>query len=189
VSTILDPTPFIEAPIEKISFWNDALAQYKLEPKVGLVWKGNPNHVNDHHRSIPIKELLPFLIPRIRYFCLQKEITREDKATIENLFPIEIFEMMLNDFSETAAICQNLDLVITVDTSVAHLSASLGKNTWVILPHVPDWRWLLVNESSPWYKSVKLFRQESISNWSGVLENLKSCLNQFQIEFTAKISQ
>jgi hypothetical protein len=88
----------------------------------------------------------------------------------------------LEDFADTAALCTLMDLVISVDTSVAHLSASLGRPTWVLLPYMPDWRWLLERDDSPWYPTVKLFRQTAVGDWATVLEQVMISLEQFSID-------
>jgi hypothetical protein len=160
----------------KILEWKTRLAP-KLKPRVGLVWSGNPKHTNDHNRSLLLANFLPLLSSQIEYVSLQKEV-REVDALILNSNPhILNFASHLNNFVDTAALIESLDLVITVDTSVAHLSAALGKETWVLLSNVPDWRWLLDREDSPWYPSIRLYRQAVIGDWASVLNKVKSDLN------------
>ena len=149
----------------------------KSKPRVGLVWSGNFQHKNDHNRSLLLQEILPFLPNQFEYISLQKEFREDDKITLESNPHILTFASYLNDFVDTAALIDNLDLVISVDTSVAHLSGALGKKTFVLLPHVPDWRWLLNREDSPWYPSMKLYRQKSVSDWFDVLDRVKLDLN------------
>jgi len=148
----------------------------KLKSRVGLVWSGNPNQKNDHNRSLLLANVLPFLASQFEYVSLQKEVREVDKLTLELNSHILNFASHLNDFVDTAALIENLDLVISVDTSVAHLSGALGKKTWTLLSNVPDWRWLLDREDSPWYPSMKLYRQTSIDDWNGVLDRVKSDL-------------
>ena len=124
-----------------------------------------------------MRDILPFLPNQFEYVSLQKEVREVDKLTLDSNPHILNFAGHLNDFLDTAALIDNLDLVISVDTSVAHLSAALGKETWVLLSHVPDWRWLLDREDSPWYPSMKLYRQTSIGNWNSVLDRVKSDLS------------
>ena len=162
--------------LNKIIEWKARLGS-KLKPRVGLVWSGNPHHKNDHNRSLLLADILRFLPSQFEYISLQKEVREIDKLTLDSNSHILSFTSYLNDFVDTAALIDNLDLVISVDTSVAHLSAALGKDTWVILPHVPDWRWLLDREDSPWYPSMKLYRQTSIGNWNSVLDRVKSDLS------------
>ena len=112
-----------------------------------------------------------YLTDRFEYVCLQKELREVDRAVLEKS-EIKYFGAELNDFTDTAALCELMDVVISVDTSVAHLAGALGKPTWVLLPYVPDWRWLLNRVDSPWYPSVKLYRQEADRDWGPVLERL-----------------
>jgi ADP-heptose:LPS heptosyltransferase len=104
---------------------------------------------------------------------LQKEIREVDKLTLDSSHHILNFSSHLNDFLDTAALIDNLDLVISVDTSVAHLSGALGKKTLLLLPYVPDWRWLLDRDDSPWYPSVKIYRQPAIGDWHSVFDRVK----------------
>ena len=161
---------------DKIMEWKARLG-LKLKPRVGLVWSGNHHHKNDHNRSLLLREFLPFLSNQFEYISLQKEVREVDKLTLDLNPHILSYASDLNDFLDTAALIDNLDLVISVDTSVAHLSGALGRKTWLLLPYVPDWRWLLDMENSPWYPSMKLFRQPAISDWNSVLHQVKFDLN------------
>ena len=156
----------------KIIEWNARLGP-KLKPRVGLVWSGNPHHKNDHNRSLLLRDILPFLPNQFEYISLQKEIREIDKLTLDSNSHILNFAGHLNDFLDTSALIDNLDLVISVDTSVAHLSGAFGKKTLLLLPYVPDWRWLLDRDDSPWYPSIKLYRQTFIGDWNSVLERVK----------------
>lgn len=159
----------------KLMEWQTRL-ESKIKPRIGLVWSGNLNHKNDKNRSLLLETVVPYLPSQFEYICLQKEIRHEDQLTL-NLNPnILSFSEFLNDFLDTAALIQQLDLVISVDTSVAHLSAALGQQTWILIPFAPDWRWLLNRDDSPWYRSVRLYRQDSIGNWSAPLLKIKSDL-------------
>lgn len=149
----------------------------KSKPRVGLVWSGNPHHQNDHNRSLLLRDILPYLPNQFEYISLQKENREVDKLTLDANPQVLNFATYLNDFVDTAALIDNLDLVISVDTSVAHLSATLGKKTIVLLPFVPDWRWLLDRIDSPWYPSMKLYRQNINGAWTGVLDKVRSDLN------------
>jgi tetratricopeptide (TPR) repeat protein len=142
------------------------------ELKVGVVWTGNPNHMNNRYRSTTAEALLPLLeIEGTRFFSLQvgarhKELTDRSKGAVPDL------SAELSDYSETAGAIANLDLVVTVDTSVAHLAGAMGKPVWVMLSAVPDWRWMLERENSPWYPTMRLFRQRIPEDWSGVVERV-----------------
>jgi hypothetical protein len=160
----------------KMREWQERLGT-KSKPRVGLVWSGNSQHDNDHNRSLLLKDILPFLPAQFEYISLQKEVREVDKPTLQSNSQIRSFTEELIDFSDTAALTSALDLVISVDTSVAHLSAALGKKTLVLLPHTPDWRWLLDRSDSPWYPSMKLYRQSNIGDWKSALSAVKIYLD------------
>lgn len=162
----------------KVMEWKERLGQ-KLRPRIGLAWSGNPEHDNDHNRSISLKSILPYLPDRFEYFCLQRDVRVEDKVELISNPKILNFSEYLTDFSETAALIDCLDLIISVDTSIAHLSGALGKKTWILLPYTPDWRWLLNRIDSPWYPSAQLFRQSKIGDWLGVYRQVKKSLELF----------
>jgi Flp pilus assembly protein TadD len=157
------------------SEWTARLG-HKTKLRIGLAWSGNSEHKNDHNRSLALKDLLLYLPDNCEYISLQKEVREVDQLTLELNPRIRSFTQYLNDFSDTAALIEQLDLVISVDTSVAHLSAALDKKTWVLLPYVPDWRWLLGRPNSPWYPSITLCRQHKIGDWGGVLKDLRANL-------------
>jgi tetratricopeptide (TPR) repeat protein len=144
---------------------------------VGLAWSGNPSNGNDHSRTIPLHHLVQFLPKEIDYFCLQKDIRESDRKALEQS-PISYYGDELN-FAETAALIDSLDLVITVDTSIAHLSGALGKATWIMLPFVPDWRWMLNLDTSPWYPDAKLYRQGPSRDWRAVFERIAMDLKTY----------
>jgi tetratricopeptide (TPR) repeat protein len=136
--------------------------------RVGLVWAGNPTHENDHNRSIPFSYLLPLLaVELVQFFSLQVGDRSADLG-IANARARDL-SASLTDFSATAGAIDALDLVITADTAVAHLAGAMGKPVWLLLPHIPDWRWLLGRDDSPWYPTMRLFRQETRGDWPGVI--------------------
>ncbi len=148
--------------------------------KIGLVWSGSPTNTNDHHRSCHLKNFLPFLvIPNkyLRVYSLQKQLSKQDQATLSNSFIIDL-SSYLNNFLDTAEIIAELDLIITVDTAVAHLAGMMGKKTWVLLCVSPNWRWLLNTPDSPWYPTMKLFRQSQINDWSSVINQVIREINK-----------
>ena len=161
--------------VAKTMHWEKRLG-FKDKPRVGLVWSGNPRHKNDGNRSLPLKEILSFLPDGYQFVSLQKEVRDSDRVTLEDNPRILHFAGELVDFSDTAALINCLDLVITVDTSVAHLSAAMDRKTWLLLPCIPDWRWLLDGDTSPWYPAMKLFRQQSKGNWDPVLNKIGGLL-------------
>jgi tetratricopeptide (TPR) repeat protein len=178
LATIPNASPYIhmDGLTHKMREWQERLGT-KSKPRVGLVWSGNSQHDNDHNRSLLLKDILPFLPAQFEYISLQKEVREVDKPTLQSNSQIRSFTEELIDFSDTAALTSALDLVISVDTSVAHLSAALGKKTLVLLPHTPDWRWLLDRSDSPWYPSMKLYRQSNIGDWKSALSAVKIYLD------------
>ena len=164
--------PYLSSSSNKVTEWKLRLGE-KTKKRIGLVWSGNPHHKNDHNRSILLRDILPFLPNQFEYVSLQKEVREIDKLTLDSNLHILDFASHLNDFLDTAALIDNLDLVISVDTSVAHLSGALGKKTLLMLPYVPDWRWLLDRDDSLWYPSVKIYRQPDIGDWDSVFDRIK----------------
>jgi hypothetical protein len=114
---------------------------------------------------------------RIEYHCLQKEIRAVDQVTLESQKNITVWRDSLESFADTAALVEGMDLVVSVDTSVAHLAAALGKPVWLLLPYSPDWRWLLGRDDTPWYPSMRLFRQTATGEWNGVLAEVAKALS------------
>lgn len=177
--TRLDTIPsvdrYLTSDAAKLEQWRTKLAATR-QPRVGLVWSGNRLHKNDHNRSLALAELLDQLPAQFQYVSLQKDLRETDRAALSARPDILNAVDELDDFSDTAALCDCLDLVISVDTSVAHLNGALGRPTWVLLPKNPDWRWLLERTDSPWYPSVKVYRQASRGDWSSVLRRLRADL-------------
>jgi len=158
-----------------------ALLQEVGRPRVGLVWSGNPNNTIDPRRKIRLTDLAAVLPREFQYFSLQKDVRTEDRAALEANTFIRPFDVT-SDFVDTAALCECMDVVITVDTSVAHLSAALGQRTWILLPFSPDWRWMREREDSPWYPSAKLYRQKVAGEWGEVFARVAADLRR---EFAA----
>jgi hypothetical protein len=172
LNTIPPASKNITRDSEKISKWQTRLGE-KTKLRVGLIWSGSTSHTNDHNRSLTLAQLISHLPSQHQYICLQKELRDIDKVALEKNPHIQFYGDALEDFTDTAALCDLMDVIISVDTSVAHLAGTMGKSTWVLLPYSPDWRWLLDRDDSPWYPSVKLYIQEKIGNWNGVLDRLK----------------
>ena len=175
--TIPSVSQHIFSDIEKIAKWQAILGN-KTKPRVGIVWSGSSIHKNDHNRSLTLSQLISHFPSHCQYISLQKEVSEIDKDFLAKHPEINHFGDTLHDFSETAALCELMDVVISVDTSVAHLAGTLRKTTWILLPYSPDWRWLLDRSDSPWYLSVTLYRQEKINDWDDVLERVKADLNK-----------
>lgn len=146
--------------------------------RVGLVWQGRATHPRDRLRSMPLRQFVPLAkIEGVRLFSLQKGQGIE-QLNEAGLFPIIDLGPRISDLADTAAILQQLDLLICVDTAPAHLAGGLGVPVWVLLPFVPDWRWLLHRSDSPWYPSMRLFRQGQVGDWDGVLGWVEAALRE-----------
>jgi tetratricopeptide (TPR) repeat protein len=183
----IPPAPYLAADPLRVSAWADRLGGHGL--KIGVVWQGHRLHRNDHNRSLPAGALAPLLtLPGIRWFSLQKEPGDGDLATLAAARliedgpiedgPIENLAPDLADFAETAAAIAGLDLVIAVDTAVAHLAGALGRPVWLALPYAPDWRWLMARADSPWYGSVRLFRQAARGDWRAPIAAMRAELER-----------
>ena len=143
-------------------------------PRVGLVWSGNPRHKNDRSRSLPFDMLAPpVALPGIDFISLQKEPRPTDAEALARCRSVLDLGHELQDFADTAAVISLLDLVITVDTSIAHLAGALHKPVWILSPTRVDWRWLLDREDSPWYPTARLFRQRAADDWAGVIARVR----------------
>jgi tetratricopeptide (TPR) repeat protein len=145
--------------------------------RVGLAWAGSPTHKRDRQRSIVMERLLPLAaVKGVHFFSLQKGVDI-DRSCFSKFGIIDVADE-LKDFAQTAAVMANLDLVISVDTAVAHLAGALGKNVWTLLPWVPDWRWLLGRDDSPWYPTMRLFRQTQRGDWGIPIERAAQALKE-----------
>lgn len=161
-----------------------ARIEAQQSPRIGLVWAGNPGHLNDAHRSLSLAQLVPILRPHQQH-CVSLQKTMVSGAGRQNAPNAELVASGLaipdggtwcSNFAETAALVQSLDLVLTVDTAVAHLAGGLGKPVWLLLPYDPDWRWLLQRQDSPWYPTMKLYRQTHPHDWSAPLAQIATDL-------------
>ena len=164
---------YLAAPAEDVARWDQRLP--KGRRRIGLVWSGSQIHVNDANRSVRLTKLLPLFQPGDVWVSLQKEVRDADRPALEASGIMDV-SAELGDFADTAALITSLDLVISVDTSVAHLAGALGKPTWVMLPFAPDFRWLLDREDSPWYPKMRLFRQSRAGDWDGVVARIGDAL-------------
>jgi hypothetical protein len=180
LDTIPSALSYLPRPSEaRVETWDARLSRHEASGKkrrVGLVWSGNPRHTNDHNRSIPLRALSPLLDADVTFVSLQKEVRPEDEAPLRESGIIDL-SSDLTDFAETAALVSCLDLVISVDTSVAHLAAALGRPTWILLPYLPDYRWLLDRDDSPRYPTARLFRQSERRDWAEVIDRVRGALD------------
>lgn len=171
---------YIAADPALSSIWNDRLPPRRgsAKPRIGVAWSGNAKQKNDHNRSMTLKALSPIFAADAHWISLQQEVRPGDSALLTEL-PVTPLGSALTDFADTAALIDNLDLVITVDTSVAHLAGAMGKPVWIMLAYYPDWRWFLEGETSPWYPSARLFRQERSRSWENVVARAGEAVHEF----------
>jgi ADP-heptose:LPS heptosyltransferase len=165
--------PYLPQPAaERVQAWERRLGP-RGKPRIGLAWSGSTTHANDQRRSVPLKMLTRLLDADASFVNLQKEPRPDDSAVLAQHSQIIDLTAYLTDFAETAALLSCLDLVVTADTSVAHLAGAMGRPTWVMLPYVPDYRWLLDRGDSPWYPTVRLFRQDTTRDYAPVLDRIR----------------
>jgi Flp pilus assembly protein TadD len=171
-ATIPAEPAYLSADPALVERWRNQLAPDR-QFRVGLFWSGNRDHYEDFFRSIPRASLAPlFDVPGCSFYSLQKFKPGEPASTIDDRFPLIYLTQQLGDLHETAALVSNLDLVIGCDSAPAHLAAALGVPTWLALPAAPDWRWMLEGESSPWYPTMRLFRQSTLGDWQPVFSRI-----------------
>src|SRR5271166_2350377 len=170
--------PYLDAEPQLVEAWRHRLGSYPGF-KVGIVWQGNPKFRLDRLRSIPLAQFAPLArVPGVHLFSLQKGPGAEQLAAVTDRFPVTDLGRRLDDFMDTAAVLKNLDLVISVDTAIAHLAGALGIPVWVALPFAPDWRWLMGREDSPWYPTMRLFRQTRPGQWEDVFHHIAEALQR-----------
>ena len=184
--TELDSIPesgaYLAAEVVRSKKFTDALDPGRLN--VGIAWAGKPSHRNDRNRSAGIEPFIDLLgTPGATFHSLQVGPRAGDIAATGCAGLIRDHAPDLQDFADTAALVSALDLVISVDTSVCHLAGALGKPCWVVIPYTPDWRWLMQREDSPWYPSLRLFRQERFGDWPGVFERLSQAQSQPSLRY------
>jgi Flp pilus assembly protein TadD len=172
--------PYLHADTAGVAIWREPLSGLgsSIRPavpalKVGLAWAGRPTHTNDRNRSLMLATLAPLAeIPGVQFYPVQKgEAAAEANTPPAGMELVDVTEQ-LKDFADTAALMAGLDLVISVDTAVAHLAGALAKPAWTLLPFVPDWRWGLESETTPWYPTMRLFRQPKLGDWDSVIQRV-----------------
>jgi len=168
LDTIPANVPYLYADQVKARCWKDKFDTEKFN--VGIVWAGSSEHGNNHNRSCLLEHFAPLTkIKGVRLYSLQKDPAAGQLANLPEVTGLaDEFE----DFTDTAAVIDNLDLVISVDTAVAHLAGAMGIPVWTLIPFAPDWRWMLDRDDSPWYPTMKLFRQEKYGDWEGVFAHV-----------------
>jgi tetratricopeptide (TPR) repeat protein len=176
LETLPTEAAYLRAPADTAARWQTKLGPVTL-PRIGLVWSGSALHANDRHRSIPLSMLARVISNRFHFVSLQKDVRSTDLATLKELPTILHAGEELEDFADTAGLIANLDIVLSVDTSVAHLAGAMGKSVWILLPFNPDWRWMLERTDSPWYPSARLFRQPKPGDWDSVMAEVTGALD------------
>ena len=174
LATIPQNVPYIAADAARCQFWREWLAESDAVFKVGIVWAGRPTHTGDRQRSMSLRQFLPiFRVPDVDFISLQFDRGIEQISQLPGKQRILDPSAHIADFADTAALVSQLDLVIAVDTAVAHLAGALGKPVWVLVPFAPDWRWMLQREDSPWYPTMRLFRQQRPMDWDPVIARVR----------------
>jgi len=175
IETIPADVPYLAAPVAKIAAWQARLGP-RTRRRIGLAWSGNADHKNDRNRSIALEKLLPLLAADADFYSLQKDYREADAALMRADGRIRDCSADLADFTDTAALTQQMDLVISVDTSVAHLAGALGRPVFILLPYIADYRWHSGAASSPWYPTARLFRQGRARDWDSVIVEVGAAL-------------
>lgn len=179
LETIPADIPYIHAPPARAEAWAQRLAASLPAGgrRVGLTWGGRPTHPNDRRRSLPLARLATLAdAGPVAFVALQKPVADADRADFQRFPAMTDLSADLTDFGETAAVIANLDLLITVDTSMGHLAGAMGKPVWIMLPQAADWRWLIGRETSPWYPTARLFCQVRPGDWDEVLARVRAAL-------------
>jgi hypothetical protein len=181
------PGPYLHAPAARVAQWDDLFAQATGRPRVGIVWSGSRMLLNDRNRnrSIPLDELNPLFEAQADFISLQHDVRDSDRASLAELEKRGVLRDVaprLTTFADTAALISRLDLVIGVDTAVAHLAGALGKPVWIALPFIPDWRWQLERSDTPWYATARLVRQTARGDWAGVVAALRARLDAWRAD-------
>jgi hypothetical protein len=182
VHSVPAPLAYIRSDPALAGYWRSRLGA-RTRPRIGLVWSGSKHYAADQMRSVPLAEWVRHLPGEFEYFCLQKDIREADRQALAANPWVTACEDEFAGFSHTAALIMELDLVISVDTSIAHLSAALGRRTWLLQRHNPDWRWMLEREDTPWYPTMRLYRQRQAGDWHSVFERVAADLRR---EFAAR---
>ena len=158
-----------------VSRWREEFAAAGSKFRIGIAWQGNPKHRWDRHRSFSLEYFQALaLLPGVQFYSLQKGVAAEDLAHFSRRHGLIDLSGRLDDFTDTAAVMRNLDLVITCDSAPAHLAGALGVPVWVGLSAMCDWRWLREREDSPWYPTLRLFRQKQLGDWHEVFGRMAS---------------
>lgn len=189
LTSIPATSAYIASDTKKSRLWRNKLggsrhAKTRLgaqtKPRIGLAWAGSMTHLNDHNRSIALQEFISIADKHADFYALQKDLREGDKQLLHQHPQVTFLGEHIRDFTDTAAVITSMDIVISVDTAIAHLAGAMGKPVWILLPYSPDWRWLLDRRDSPWYPTARLFRQPAIGDWPSVLQEVKQALRELQ---------
>lgn len=173
LATIPAEVPYLEAAPDRVAKWRTRLGEPRL-PRVGMVWKGSALHENNRKRSIALDRFdLILSTPGIEFISMQRDLAPQDARTLRGHSSVLDIGDELTDFADSAAVISLLDLVVSVDTAVAHLAGAMAKPVWILLPFSADFRWMLDREDSPWYPTARLFRQAALGDWSGPLGDVR----------------
>jgi tetratricopeptide (TPR) repeat protein len=175
LETVPGTVPYLFPPPAKVAAWRSVLGS-GARLRVGLAWSGRREQENDHNRSIPLALIAPLLDLPFEFHCLQKQVRAEDAQFLAGEARIALHSDNLDDFSDTAALIEAMDLVVAVDTSVAHVAGAIGKPVWILLSFAADYRWLLDRPDCPWYPTATLFRQPALDDWKSVLSDVAARL-------------
>ncbi len=197
LATLPADVPYLFADAELVRWWGkevlsaelESLSERHLSPltthhsplKIGIAWQGNPVHPDDRRRSIPLAGFAPLArVNGIHLFSMQKGLGTEQIQAVADQFTVADLSSRLETFMDTAAVLKNLDLVITIDSAIAHAAGALGVPVWVLLQVAPDWRWLLDRDDSPWYPTMRLFRQKRWGDWDEVFQRIVQALRKLR---------
>jgi hypothetical protein len=185
VETIPHDVPYLFADPDLIEAWRTRLPGADRF-RIAIAWQCSVNHAGDQFRSIPLASFGPIaLTPSVQLISVQKDVGLEQIAEVAGGWPLVDVSSQLHDFHQTAAVLKNVDLVITCDSAVAHLAGALGVPTWVALANAADWRWFLDREDSPWYPTMRLFRQSTLGDWGDVFQRISAALGALVSEKNA----
>ena len=179
VDNVPAPIPYLRADPARVALWKQRLDGLVPEGfrRIGVIWAGRPTHNNDRNRSALLTDFLPIAnVPGIALLALQKGPKTGQAGEYYGRAPLINVGAEIQDYDDTMAILENIERLVTVDTSVAHLAGAMGRPVWIMLPRAPDWRWLLEREDSPWYPTVRLFRQTQVRRWDDVAQRIAAAL-------------
>jgi hypothetical protein len=175
--TVPGDVPYLSADAGLVGAWKEHLGP-RTAPRVGLVWGGRRYAPINYPRDVPLAALRPLLSLDAEFISLQTEVSAADDVTLRQIESVRQFRELLTDFAQTAALIENLDLVLTVDTAIAHLAGALGKPVWLMNRYASCWRWLQDGAGSPWYPRLRQFRQTTVGDWTSVVTSVRNALSE-----------